>query len=154
MANLFMTDYDPCSIDELTQAFFSVFDNRRGRVPDLSRLDQIFVERAIITKREGDHLEIMSLAEFVAPRQDLLCSGILVEFHEWEVEAQTFVDGGIATRICKYMKEGLLNGEAFSGVGMKSIQFVRTGRGWRITSVLWEDIQPVVDHLDQDCQGE
>jgi ribosomal-protein-serine acetyltransferase len=154
MANLFMTDYDPCSIDELTQTFFSVFDNRRGKVPDLSCLDQMFVEPAIITKREGDHLEIMSLAEFVAPRQDLLTSGALVEFHEWEVEAQTFVDGGIATRICKYMKEGLLNGEPFSGVGMKSIQFVRTGRGWRITSVLWEDIEPGVDHLDQDCQGE
>jgi len=149
-----MTDRKPCSIDELTQMFFSVFDNRQGRVPDLSCLDQMFVERAIITRREDNHLDVMSLAEFVAPRQDLLSNGTLTEFHEWEVEARTFVDGGIATRICKYMKEGVLDGGPFSGVGMKSIQFVRTGEGWRTASVLWEDIEPGDDHSAQVGPGD
>ncbi|MGI9265319.1 MAG: DUF4440 domain-containing protein, partial [Gammaproteobacteria bacterium] len=132
----------PRSIDELTHAFFSVFDNRRGTAPDLSRLSQMFVERAIITRRDDHLLDVMSLDEFVAPRQDLFNTGKLVDFHEWEVESQTFLDGGIATRICEYKKEGVLEGEPFSGGGTKSIQFVQVAEGWRIASVLWEDADP------------
>jgi len=137
-----MTDDSKRAIDDLASAFFSVFDNRENKTPDLSCLYRMFTERAIITKRDGDHLDIMSLDEFVAPRQDLLTSGTLVDFHEWEVEARTFVDGGIATRLCSYLKEGVMSGEPFSGGGMKSIQFVRIAEGWRIGSVLWEDAEP------------
>lgn len=137
-----MTDDSKRAIDDLASAFFSVFDNRENKTPDLSCLDQMFTERAIITKRDGDRLDIMSLDEFVAPRQDLLTRGRLVDFHEWEVEARTFVDGGMATRICSYLKEGVMNGEPFSGGGTKSIQFVRIAEGWRIGSVLWEDTEP------------
>ena len=135
-----MTNESLQYIEPLITSFFSVFDNRDDRVPDLSCLGSMFVPGAIITKRDGDQLNVMSLDDFTAPRQTLLTNGTLVDFHEWEIEAQTFVDNGIATRISKYGKEGALNGEPFSGLGMKSIQLVLTDKGWKIASVLWEDI--------------
>ena len=135
-----MTNKSLQYIEPLITSFFSVFDNRDDRIPDLSCLGSMFVTGAIISKRDGDQLEVMSLDDFTAPRQTLLVSGTLVDFHEWEIEAQTFVSNGIATRICKYGKEGVLNGEPFSGLGMKSIQMVLTDKGWKIASILWEDI--------------
>jgi hypothetical protein len=32
-----------------------------------------------------------------------------------------------------------LDGRRFEGVGAKTIQFVRTSQGWRITAVAWYD---------------
>jgi hypothetical protein len=81
----------------------------------------------------------MALQEFISPREAMLTGGSLVEFHEWETEAKTFVSGVTATRICRYEKEGRLNGEPYAGRGAKSIQMTRTPEGWRILSILWED---------------
>ena len=83
----------------------------------------------------------MSLHDFVTPRDAMLKNGTLTDFHEWEVTAKTFVNGATATRICKYGKEGLLDGKEFSGSGMKSIQMTLAQHGWKIISILWEDLE-------------
>ncbi len=83
----------------------------------------------------------MSVDAFISPARQLLTDGSLVDFHEWEVDATTFVFGGIACRTLRYAKQGILNGVAFSGEGMKSIHLARTAEGWRITSVIWQDAE-------------
>ncbi|PRX21989.1 hypothetical protein [Actinoplanes italicus] len=42
-------------------------------------------------------------------------------------------------RLCRYSKQGLHLGEPFTGAGTKSIHFLRTPRGWRMTAVAWDD---------------
>ena len=36
----------------------------------------------------------------------------------------------------------MLDGVAFSARGVKTLQFVRTADGWRISAVAWEDERP------------
>jgi hypothetical protein len=126
-------------LDSLVRGFFSVFDNRNKCKPEFAMLRSICAEGAVIAKRTAESMEICSLVEFWRPRQALLTDGSLTDFHEWEVASETAIHGGIATRICRYKKEGLLRGESYSGSGTKFMHFVLTQEGWKITAVLWED---------------
>jgi hypothetical protein len=126
-------------IETLVREFFSAFDNRAGRTVDLNALRALFVRGALIVKNSEASSEALSVDAFIQPRQALLTDGSLVDFHEWEVEATTFIFGGIACRTLRYAKNGILNGVPFAGEGMKSIHLARTDDSWRITSIVWQD---------------
>lgn len=134
-----MSDDLQTGVDEVVRAFFSLFDNRSGEAIQAAQVERIFHPQASITKRTGNQVEVMTLETFLEPRRRLLSEGRLVDFHEWEVETETFGEGGIATRLGRYRKEGVLDGQPYRGEGRKSIQLVRMESGWRITAVLWED---------------
>lgn len=124
-------------LDRLTAAFFAAFDNRKGR-PDPG-LRGLFVPGAVIVKREAGQVVEMTVETFVAPREALLTSGRLTDFHEWETEHETIVSGGLATRVGRYRKDGMMDGAPYAGGGVKHLSFVLTPAGWRIASLLWED---------------
>lgn len=130
---------DERAIDDLVAEFFAAFDNRAGRTMDAARLRSLFLPGAIVVKRTGDTIEEMSVDAFITPRADLLASGRLTDFHEWETGARTQVTGGAASRVSRYSKEGMLDGAPYAGSGVKHTSFVRTATGWRIASLVWED---------------
>ena len=130
------------AIDTLVRAFFAVFDNRGGRRPRLGELHELCLPECVITKSEPSGLTVTGLEAFIAPRAELLSGGRLVDFFEEEVAGRTDLFGGVAQRISVYRKSGVLDGVAFSARGVKTLQFVRTADGWRISAVAWEDERP------------
>lgn len=100
----------------------------------------MFTPGASITCVAPGRVDTWWVEAFIAPRVALLSNGALSEFHEWEVEGQTIIFGAIANRCSHYAKSGLLNGEPCDGGGRKFISLARTEEGWRISSILWEDI--------------
>lgn len=130
------------AIDALVRAFFAVFDNRGGRRPRLGELRELCRPECVITKSEPSGLTVTGLEAFIAPRAGLLSGGRLVDFFEEEVSGRTDLFGGVAQRISVYRKAGVLDGVAFSARGVKTLQFVRTADGWRISAVAWEDERP------------
>lgn len=84
---------------------------------------------------------IYDLDAFIAPREKILIDGTLAEFSEWEVAERTEINGSIAHRFSHYRKSGVLDGEWFEGSGHKTIQFVRTPAGWRMSSMAWDDVR-------------
>jgi hypothetical protein len=130
---------EAAAIDAVVAAFYALFDNRRGLSPLLDEPQHVFLDRALIVRRDGAALETMSLEAFLAPRRRWLADGMLADFHEWETQARTAIAGGLATRRSRYRKSGLRNGIAIDGEGTKALQLVLTPDGWRIASVLWED---------------
>jgi len=130
---------DRRAIDALVRAFFAVFDNRRGRRPRLGALHELCLPECVITKSDLSGLTVTRLEAFIAPRAELLSGGRLVEFFEEEVSGRTDLFGRVAQRLSVYRKSGVLDGVAFSARGVKTLQFVRTADGWRISAVAWED---------------
>lgn len=126
-------------LDGLTQAFFRAFDNRNGRRPDLASLHDLFIAQAMIVKNSGAAPEICTLAQFIEPREQLLSDGCLIDFFEVELRERTEIFGRIAQRFCLYRKSGTLRGQAFETRGMKTLQFLETSAGWKISSVAWDD---------------
>lgn len=130
---------DEDAIDTLVAAFYAAFDNRSGRAVPADALRDMFLEAALITRATTDGIDTMSVDRFIAPRERMLSDGTLTDFHEWETEARTLVLRDIAARRSTYAKRGDRDGALYEGVGSKLIQFVRTGQGWRIAAICWED---------------
>jgi len=69
----------------------------------------------------------------------LLNGGAFASFHEQEVSGTTEIFGNIAQRFGRYRKWGVQNGVAFEQFGTKTMQFVRTPEGWKISALAWDD---------------
>jgi hypothetical protein len=126
-------------IDVLVAKFFSAFDNRDGATPCLAYLLDCFTDKATIVRRCDIGAELYTVREFALPRIKLLTLGTLLHFHERETSSTTQIFDGIATRTSRYSKSGLLDGNDYSGSGIKCFQLVDLGSGWRIASLAWVD---------------
>ena len=127
-------------IDELIAAFYAAFDNRGARLPTMAEVRRVFLPDGRVTRVSLDGVDSWAVDEFIVPRITMLTDGTLVDFHEWEVEAETTVLGNIASRQSRYRKAGTLHGAPYGGEGRKFMQLCRVGDHWRIISVLWEDL--------------
>lgn len=130
---------DKDAIDELTAAFFDAFTNRNGDKPDVNRLYSLFLPGAVIVKNVGGAAEVYDLAAFIEPRREVLTNGSLVDFCEEEVSETTDIFENIAQRFSRYKKSWIATGQPRTGSGVKSIQFVRTPAGWKISALAWDD---------------
>ncbi|MCC6459876.1 MAG: GNAT family N-acetyltransferase [Saprospiraceae bacterium] len=127
-------------IDALARRFFSVFTCTEGRQPALEQVYELFIPQGMIIKNTGPEPEAYTLAEFIAPRARLFSEGRLTDFSEEETSSLTHIAGRIAQRFCRYKKSGILSGAPFAAEGMKTIQFVQTGKGWKISALAWDDL--------------
>lgn len=132
-----MTDKE--QIDRLCKAFFDLFTNTDGKVPDLDMIYKLCIPQAIILKKEKQTESVYDLATFIEPRKKILSDGTLIEFKEWETEETTTISNNIAQRFTYYEKSGKLNGVSFNQKGIKNFQFIKTSDGWKIVSMAWED---------------
>jgi hypothetical protein len=126
-------------IDALIARFYSAFDNRGDATPRPEKLTDCFMERATIARRSSTGADLYTVVEFVTPRVELLTQGALLSFHEWEVSSATQIFGGIAARVSRYCKSGVLNGDEYSGSGTKCFHLIDVGIAWRIASLAWVD---------------
>ena len=126
-------------LDELTKRFFNLFTNKDRIEPDVDNIYQLCIAEAVIIKNTGTTPEIYRLEQFVNPRKKILTDGTLTDFSEEEVTERTEIFGNIAQRFCLYKKSGYLSGHYFETKGMKTIQFVNTPSGWKISSLAWDD---------------
>ncbi|MBS0580166.1 MAG: DUF4440 domain-containing protein [Proteobacteria bacterium] len=130
---------DPAQIETLVGEFFRAFDSRAGAVPSIAALVGLFTERAVICQHRAGGCEFFSPAQFARPRVELLSSGRLREFHEWELQATTTIRGPVAMRVSRYAKAGLMDGADYAGQGTKLFQLAQVNGTWRILSLSWFD---------------
>jgi len=126
-------------LDDLTKRFFLLFSNKNGITPAIENIYQLCIPEAMIIKNTGPSPEIYTLEQFIAPRKKILTDGTLIDFSEEEMAERTEIFGNIAQRFCCYKKSGILSGQPFETKGMKTIQFIKTAEGWKISSLAWDD---------------
>jgi hypothetical protein len=127
------------TLDRLTASFFDAFTNINGNKLNVLALSELFIPEAMIIKNTDCAPIIYNLQQFIEPREKLLSEGNLMNFKEEEVYEITEIFGNIAHRLSLYRKIGVLYGEAFDTMGMKTMQFIRTACGWKISSIAWDD---------------
>lgn len=126
------------TIAELTAAFYSAFTNSGSPAP-VDKIYAICLPEAVIANATTETPAIYNLRDFVEPRRELLGSGRLTDFSEWEISEETTVQGRIACRFSRYEKAWIESGAQMRGAGTKIFSFVLTTQGWKIASVLWHD---------------
>jgi len=127
------------AIAGLVRTFFAAFVSGPGAAARLDRLREILLPQAVITRTCGLEPAVYDVESFIEPRRELLADGRLTGFREWAEPGRTDLFGDIAQHFCRYAKAGAQDGVAFTGGGMKTFQFVRTGDGWRISAAAWDD---------------
>ena len=127
------------AISGLVATFFGAFTSGPGCGARLDALPEVFLPQAVIVRTCGSQPAVYDVESFIAPRRALLTSGGLTQFREWEVSERTELFGSIAHRFSSYAKSGLQDGISFSARGMKTLQFIRTAQGWRISAAAWDD---------------
>ncbi|GAB4055684.1 DUF4440 domain-containing protein [Catellatospora paridis] len=130
---------DRAAIEDIVHMFFAAFTSGPDSTARLDALRQLFLPGAVIVKTCGGEPTMYDVDGFIAPRQALLAGGTLTGFREWALPGRTEVFGHIAQHFCAYAKAGAQHGAAFTGRGMKTMQFVRTSAGWRISAAAWDD---------------
>ena len=130
---------DVAAVNATVQAFFAAFTTGPDVAAALEGLEALFLPRAVIVKTCGDEPVVYDVPGFIAPRRELLTGGQLANFREWPVSGRVDVFGDVAHWFGAYAKSGVQDGVPFTGGGMKSIQFVRTAGGWRISAAAWDD---------------
>jgi len=130
---------DRAALAGIVRTFFAAFTSGPDCVARLDALRAVFLPDAVIVRTCGGEPAVYGVESFIAPRQQLLTGGSLVDFREWEVWGHTEVFGDIAQHFCSYAKAGVQDGIPFTGRGMKTLQFVRTPAGWRISAAAWDD---------------
>jgi hypothetical protein len=132
-------DDDRAAIAGVVRTFFAAFTSGADSAARLDALRQVFLPEAVIVRTCGGTPVVYGVDSFIAPRQELLSNGTLTGFREWELSGRTEVFGDIAQHFCSYAKAGTKHGVPFTGRGMKTLQFVRTPAGWRVSAAAWDD---------------
>ncbi|GAB2476529.1 GNAT family N-acetyltransferase [Jatrophihabitans fulvus] len=138
------TDPDLDELDALVHTFFAAFTSGSGVDGRLDALRAVLLPQAVVVRTCGSSPAVYDVESFIAPRRDVLTNGSLTDFSEHAVAGRFDVFGDIAHWFGRYEKDGLLNGSPCPGAGMKSMQFVRTDAGWRISAAAWDDERPGV----------
>jgi hypothetical protein len=130
---------DTAEIEGIVRVFFAAFTSGPEAATRLDQLRTLFLPEAVVVRTCGLEPGVYGVEEFIAPREALLSGGTLVDFREWQVSGRTDLFGDIAHWFGSYAKSGVQAGTPFRGQGMKSMQFVRTTEGWRISAAAWDD---------------
>jgi Domain of unknown function (DUF4440) len=135
-------DADRAAIAAIVRTFFAAFTSGPGCAEGLDALRSVFLPGAIIVRAGGGRPTVYGVDSFIEPRRALLMGGTLVDFSERELAGRTDVFGDIAAHFCSYEKAGVQDGTPFAAQGMKTLQFIRTPEGWRISAAAWDDERP------------
>ncbi|GAB3683987.1 DUF4440 domain-containing protein [Angustibacter aerolatus] len=130
---------DVAAVQQLVDTFFDAFTSGTDLDARLDGLTALFVPWATVVRLDGTGPTVYDVQGFVEPRRALLAGGTLTGFREWEVQGRTDVFGDLAQHWCTYAKEWTAGGTRHTGRGAKSLQLLRSGEGWRITSLVWDD---------------
>lgn len=140
MENSYCISQNKLVINNVTRTFYDGFTNSNQRKPHWKSICNLCIPGISIIKKIGLTQIIYNLQSFIEPRQVLLSDGTYTGFEECEIWEETKIFGHIAQRFSKYEKSGYLNGVYFNGNGIKLFQFIKTTTGWKISSIVWEDM--------------
>lgn len=132
---------DRALINQLTKSFYKLFTNTGNQQADWNLIYELCIKEAVIIKKIELNEEIFTLLSFIEPRKQILTDGTLTEFEEMEIKDETNIIGNIAQRLSAYSKKGYLKGIYFEEKGNKLFQFIKTKNGWKICSLVWEDLK-------------
>ena len=130
---------DTADIARLVDTFFAAFTSGPDAPARLDALRSAFLPQAVIVRTCGGEPTVYDLDSFIRPRAALLSGGTLTDFREWPLTGRTDVFGDVAQHVGGYAKAGVRDGVRFDARGMKTLQFVRTRDGWRISAAAWDD---------------
>ena len=126
-------------IDELTSVLYRSICFKIGTQPPVENLINLFIPTANMIRNDGEAPETMTVNDFIVSYKDRINDGTINSFYEGELNHITEIFGKIAHRFSTYeTKFDLLKDEPFA-IGINSIQYIKIGKDWKISSIVWNN---------------
>lgn len=126
-------------IDNLTSELYNAICFEIGSHPPVEKLKELFIPTANMIRNDGASPEVITVDDFIKSYTNRISDGTIKSFYEGELKNITEIFGTIAHRFSAYeTKFDLANPEPFS-IGINSIQFIKIGDDWKISSIVWNN---------------
>lgn len=130
---------DRASPESVVAASYQAISGPAGAKRDFARLEAISMpDMRFIMVTRGGAARVMSMAEFEAAFTQMMADR---PFFESGIRQQTEGFGEVATVLSTYESRDAPGNAPFAR-GLNSYQLVKTGDGWRIQSLFWQDEAP------------
>ena len=126
-------------IDNLTAELYKSICFEVDNHPPVEKLKDLFIPTANMIRNDEASPEIMTVDDFIKSYTDRISDGTIKSFYEGELNHITEIFGTIAHRFSTYeTKFDLTNPKPFS-LGINSIQYIKIGNNWKISSIVWNN---------------
>ena len=126
-------------IDNLTAELYKSICFEVDNHPPVEKLKDLFIPTANMIRNDEASPEIMTVDDFIKSYTDRISDGTIKSFYEGELNHITEIFGTIAHRFSTYeTKFDLTNPKPFS-TGINSIQYIKIGNNWKISSIVWNN---------------
>jgi len=126
-------------IDDLTSELYNAIYFEVGKHPPVEKLKGIFIPTANMIRNDGTSPEIMTVDSFIQSYTERIADGAIQSFYEGELNHITEIFGTVAHRFSTYeTKFDLTKPEPFN-IGINSIQFIKIGKNWKISGIVWNN---------------
>ena len=111
----------------------------KGEKAQFQKLETVFIEDAKLINNNYEKPYIQSVDGFIKVFEKQIAKGELLKFQEMELFHKTEIFGKIAQRFSTYKTEYQTDKIKNSSKGINSIQLIKVGEEWLITSIVWND---------------
>ena len=126
-------------IDDLTAELYKSICFEVDNYPPVEKLKDLYIPTANMIRNDEASPEIMTVDDFIKSYTDRISDGTIKSFYEGELNHITEIFGTIAHRFSTYeTKFDLTNPKPFS-LGINSIQYIKIGNNWKISSIVWNN---------------
>jgi hypothetical protein len=126
-------------IDNLTAELYKSICFDVDNHPPLEKLKDLYIPTANMIRNDEASPEIMTVDDFIKSYTDRISDGTIKSFYEGELNHITEIFGTIAHRFSTYeTKFDLTDPKSFS-MGINSIQYIKIGNNWKISSIVWNN---------------
>lgn len=132
------TDDLPEALERTVTGLYAAISFPPGERPSISELKRYFAEQGVLANLNGPG-DVSAVDDFIENFLALHRNGAIASLHEREAHHVTCVYGRVAHRFSFYEARGDESDAAPFAVGVNSIQLVRFGGDWKVTSWAWHD---------------
>ncbi len=131
--------YDLKLINILTNELYNGICFDIGNMPPVYKLTEFFIPSANMIRNDADTPEIMMVTDFIKSYSERIAKGEIQSFSEVELKHITEIFGKIAHRFSTYKTKYILNNSEYNSIGINSIQYIKIGEDWKISSIVWNN---------------
>ena len=117
---------------------FKAFSFEEGNSPNIDRLKDLFMEGGFLINYNEESPQVFRVEAFIQHFKGLVEQGGISGQENREVHHKTKVYDRIAHRYSFY-ETRRRPGEAPFAVGIHSIQLIKIGNSWKVSSIAWND---------------
>lgn len=126
------------AVNSIISKLFAAISFEKGSQPRMHKMKDLFIEGGLLINYNEENPQIFRVEEFIDHFHDLHKQGVISGLEDREVHHKTKVYDRIAHRYSFYEARVSVDEEPFA-VGINSIQLIKIGKEWKVSSMAWND---------------